>query len=129
MVNCGKCPLRARCTTAKKSGRTLTVYPPEQYQALQAAREREDTEAYKQLYDKRAGVEGTISQAIRITGLRRTRYRGLARTRLQHFAAAALNIIRSVAWLRGERPSVRYVSPFVTLASQAQHDFANKINI
>lgn len=120
MAGCGKCPLRPRCTTAKKSGRTLTIYPPKQYQALQAAREREETEEYKQLYDKRAGVEGTISQAIRTTGLRRTRYRGLARTRLQHLAsAAALNVIRSVAWLRGERPVVRFVSPFVALASQA----------
>ena len=120
MAGCGKCPLRPRCTTAKKSGRTLTIYPPKQYQALQAAREREETEEYKQLYDKRAGVEGTISQAVRTTGLRRTRYQGLARTRLQHLAsAAALNVIRSVAWLRGERPVVRSVSPFVALASQA----------
>jgi len=119
LSSCGDCPLRARCTTAKKSGRSLTVYPPEQYQALQAAREREDTEEYKQLYAKRAGVEGTISQAARTTGLRRSRYRGLARTHLQHLAsAAALNIIRSVAWLRGERPVVTSVSPFVALASQ-----------
>jgi transposase len=120
LSSCGQCSLRARCTTAQKSGRSLTVYPPEQYQALQAAREREDTEEYQQLYAKRAGVEGTISQAVRTTGLRRSRYRGLARTRLQHLAsAAALNVIRSVAWLRGERPVVKYVSPFVALASQA----------
>jgi transposase len=119
LSSCGDCPLRARCTTAKKSGRSLTVYPPEQYQALQAAREREDTEAYKQLYAKRAGVEGTLSQAARTAGLRRSRYRGLARTHLQHLAsAAALNIIRSVAWLRGERPVITSVSPFVALASQ-----------
>jgi len=120
LSSCGDCPLRTRCTTARKSGRSLTVYPPEPYQALQAARERADTEEYKELYAKRAGVEGTISQAARTTGLRRSRYRGLARTHLQHLAsAAALNIVRSVAWLRGERPVVTSVSPFIALASQA----------
>ncbi len=116
---CRDCLLRARCTTAKKSGRSLTVYPPEQYQALHAARMRADTEEYQHLYAKRAGVEGIISQAARTIGLRRSRYRGLARTHLQHLAsAAALNIIRSVAWLRGERPAVMSISPFVALACQ-----------
>jgi len=120
LSSCRDCPLRPRCTTAKSSGRTLTVYPPEQYQTLQAARERANTEGYQQLYAKRAGVEGTISQAARVTGLRRSRYRGLARTHLQHLAsAAALNILRSVAWLGGERPADTPVSPFVALASRA----------
>jgi transposase len=120
LSSCGECPLRSRCTTAKTSGRSLTVYPPEPYQALQFAREREDTEEYKQLYAKRAGVEGTISQATRVTGLRRSRYRGLARTHLQHLAsAAALNILRTVAWLQGERPTDTLISPFVALALQA----------
>ena len=120
LSSCRDCLLRPKCTTAKTSGRSLTIYPPEQYQALQTAREREDTEEYQQLYAKRAGVEGTISQAARVTGLRRSRYRGLARTHLQHLAsAAALNIIRSVAWLRGERPADTPVLPFVALASRA----------
>jgi transposase len=66
-------------------------------------------------------VEGIYTKFLTLptAGLRRSRYRGLARTRLQHLAsAAALNIIRSVAWLRGERPVVTSVSPFVALASQ-----------
>ena len=58
-------------------------YLPEQYQALHAARMWGDTEEYQQLYAKCAGVEGTISQAARTIGLRRSRYRGLARTDLQ----------------------------------------------
>ncbi|MFD4949645.1 hypothetical protein ACFWNT_46025, partial [Streptomyces sp. NPDC058409] len=42
-----------------------------------------------------AGVEGTISQAVRVTVLRRTRYRDLPATRLGHvFAATARNLIR-----------------------------------
>nr|WTB34865.1 transposase [Streptomyces sp. NBC_00830] len=42
-----------------------------------------------------AGVEGTINQALDITGIRRARYRGLPKVRLQHaFSATALNVIR-----------------------------------
>lgn len=47
----------------------------------------------------RAGVEGTINQAPDITGIRRARYRGLPKVRLQHtFSATALNIIRLDAY-------------------------------
>jgi transposase len=54
------------------------------YEALQAAREREATDEYKAEYRKRAGIEGTISQAVRTFGLRRARYIGRAKTHLQH---------------------------------------------
>ena len=48
----------------------------------------------------RAGIEGTLSQAVRRSEMRRSRYIGLARTHLQHLlTAAALNLIRAVAWL------------------------------
>ncbi|WP_055716016.1 transposase [Streptomyces torulosus] len=50
----------------------------------------------------RAGVEGAISQAVRVTGIRRTRYRNLPATRLSHvFAATVLNLIRIARWLTG----------------------------
>jgi transposase len=49
-------------------------------------------------------VEGTISQAVRAFGLRRSRYRGLPTTRVQHAAtAAAINLARVAAWLE-DRP-------------------------
>ncbi len=45
-------------------------------------------------------MEGTISQAVRRTRIRRTRYTGLPKTHLGHvFAATAINIIRLDAWL------------------------------
>jgi transposase len=44
---------------------------------------------------------------VRAFGLRRTRFRGLAKTHLQHVAiAAAINIDRIVAWLE-ERPRAK----------------------
>jgi len=54
---------------------------------------------FKQVYAKRAGIEGTISQAVRTMGMRRSRYIGQEKTHLQHIATtAALNVVRSMAW-------------------------------
>jgi hypothetical protein len=72
------CPLRPRCSKAKTGGRTLTIYPQEQYEALQRARERQKTKEFNVLYGGRAGIEGTISQSVRRMGLRRSRYIGLS---------------------------------------------------
>ncbi|MEW2467969.1 hypothetical protein AB0919_23560 [Streptomyces sp. NPDC046994] len=45
-------------------------------------------------------MEGTISQAVRRTRIRRTRFTGLPKPHLGHvFAATAINIIRLDAWL------------------------------
>jgi len=69
--------------------------PREHFLALQTARERQRTEAFQQLYHKRAGIEGTLSQAVVALAMRRTRYIGLAKTRLQHIATAvAINLSR-----------------------------------
>ena len=64
-------------------------------------------------YQQRAGVEGTISQAVRGSGLRQARYHGLAKTHLQHVAtAAALNIGRVVAHWEEDKPAQTRVSRF-----------------
>jgi len=75
------------------------------------------SEEGQQLYQRRAGVEGTLSQGVRAFGLRRTRYWGMAKTHLQHVAiAAAINIDRIVAWL-DERPrAMTRISRFAALA-------------
>lgn len=71
----------------------MTIRPEQQYKALQIARQRETTTDYKQEYDRRAGIEGTLSQGVRAHGLRRARYVGLAKTHLQHLmTAAAINL-------------------------------------
>jgi transposase len=115
--DCLPCPVRQRCSRAKTGHRTLTIYPQEQYEALLAARRRQETEAFKELYGERAGIEGTISQGVRRMGLRRSRYIGLSRTHLQHVAtAAAINVVRVVNWLAGEVPEATRLSPFQALA-------------
>jgi len=114
---CGSCPVRAGCTRAKHTGRRLRLPPQDQYEALAAAQTWYASEEGQQLYKRRAGVEGTLSQGVRAFGLRRTRYWGVAKTHLQHVAiAAAINIDRIVAWL-DERPRAQTrTSRFATLA-------------
>ena len=67
----------------------MTLHPQEQHLALLSARERQQTEGFKELYKTRAGVEGTVSQAAFALDMRRTRYRGLAKTHLHHLATLA----------------------------------------
>jgi transposase len=114
---CGPCPVRAACTRAKHTGRRLRLPPRNQSEALAAAQTWLASEEGQQLYKRRAGVEGTLSQGVRAFGLRRTRYWGVAKTHLQHVAiAAAINIDRIVAWL-DERPrAMTRISRFAALA-------------
>lgn len=94
---CQACTARQHCTRTAR--RVLQFRPRVHYEALQAARRRQTSAEGKQLYQRRAGIEGTISQGVRAFGLRFCRYRGLAKTTLQHFAtAAAINIDRLIAW-------------------------------
>jgi hypothetical protein len=68
----------------------------------QRQRAAQESDAWKQRYAKRASVEGTISQAVRATGIRTSRYRGQAKTGLAHvFSAAAINLHRMDAHWTG----------------------------
>ena len=100
--DCSICPARADCTTSKTQRRRVTISAQPYYEAIQNNRKRQESEEFRQEYQQRAGVEGTISQGVRAFELRKTRYRGLAKTRLQHFATAtAMNIARLGAWWAG----------------------------
>ncbi len=97
---CLACPVRSQCSKAKNTGRILVLRAEGRHQALQVARERQQTDDFKNLYRKRSGIEGTLSQAIRSSDLRRARYVGQAKTHLQNVAiAVATNIKRLNDWL------------------------------
>ena len=94
----------------------MTIRAEESYIALSAARARQKTEEFKQQYAKRSGVEGTISQAVRAFGIRRSRYVGFAKTHLQHvLTGAALNLARVSDWLSEATRSTTRKSPFQRL--------------
>ena len=114
---CRSCPSQAKCTQAQNGARTITFLPQAEYTALQHARQAQDTPEFKVQYAQRAGIEGTISQAVRGFDLRSTRYIGLAKTHLQMLATAvAINLHRLFDWWE-EKPRARTrISPFAKLA-------------
>jgi transposase len=98
-ADCGPCPARALCTTGRR--RQLTLPPADLAEAQAAARAAEKTIPFRADYARRAGVEGTMHQAT-AHGARRTRYRGMPRTRLDHVnMACALNLLRLEAYWTG----------------------------
>ena len=99
-TDCRPCPLKPQCTRSGR--RLLTLRPREEHETLEAAREREAQPAFSKEYQRRAGIEGTISAGVRTLHLRRSRYIGLAKTHLQHvLTTAAMNLVQLGVWLAG----------------------------
>jgi transposase len=98
-THCADCPLRERCVGPGQKHRSLVV--GEHHSALQARRLEQKTEAFAQEMKHRNAIEGTQSELVRAHGIRRARYRGLAKVRLQnYFAGAACNVKR---WINRKR--------------------------
>ena len=115
-LTCRQCQSRTQCTRSSTEPRTLSLLPRAQYEALLSVRQQQKTIDWQERYAKRAGVEGTISQAVRGFGLRHCRYIGLAKTRLQHIlTAAAINLSRLNAWFMGKKRTQTRVSRFALL--------------
>ncbi|MFC3584224.1 transposase [Streptantibioticus rubrisoli] len=96
---CQRCPVRAQCTTSTRNGRQLMLRPREIHEAVERARTEQTTDEWKDRYAVRPGIEGTIHQAVAVTGIR---YTSLPKTHLAHvFAATAVNLIRLDAWWTG----------------------------
>lgn len=119
-ADCLACPLRAQCTRAASRPRQLSLRPREEQVALQRARQRQTTDEFVQRYKKRAGVEGTLAQGVHSCGLRRARYRGLAKVHLEHVAIAAGICLQRLDawWTQTPRVSTR-TSRFAALAAAA----------
>ena len=97
-TQCHDCPLREKCLGPDQRHRTVVV--GEHHSVLQARRQEQRTDAFKERMKHRNAIEGTQSELVRAHGLRRARYRGLAKTKLQnYFIGAACNVKR---WIRRE---------------------------
>ncbi|MEV7041154.1 IS1182 family transposase [Amycolatopsis sp. NPDC051061] len=115
-TDCRPCPLRQSCTTASSHGRTLKLLPRAEHEALTRARQQQKTPAWQRKYRPRAGIEGTIGQAVHRFGARYARYRGHPKTRLQHqLTAAALNLTRIDNWHTGTPLARTRTSRFAAL--------------
>jgi transposase len=112
---CDACALRQRCTKSTQAGRSLRLGP--NYAVLQAAREQQQTAAFKLKYALRVGIEGTISAAVRQHGARHARYLGQLKTHTQALLTAiAINLRRTALWLMGLRPGTTRPASLACLA-------------
>jgi transposase len=101
----------------KTGPREFLLRPRDQHEALSAAHQEHLTPEWKNKYERRAGVEGTISQGVRAFGLRQTRYSGQAKTHLRNIlTAAAMNLSRVVAWIKDLPGEKTRTAHFATLA-------------
>jgi transposase len=97
IADCRACSDRVLCTRHER--RTLSFHEQPVFEAVQQRKQEQHTEEFRSRYGKRAGVEGTISQSVFSLGMRRSRYRGLEKTHLQHvFTAMAMNVTRVLNW-------------------------------
>ncbi len=118
-ADCHACAVRTQCTQSAAHPRmcTLRTRPVRSPAGRPPA---VDDRRFKQEYARRAGVEGTISQAVRAADLRHARSIGVAKTPLQNLVtAAALYVLRVAAWVaeRPRAPTRR--SPCAALASRS----------
>ncbi len=102
-ATCRACPTRSACTSSPEAPRQLTVKPQAYHEALQAARQRQETPEFRAQYALRAGVESSLSQGVRRFDLRQSRYIGLAHTHLQLvLTATAFIVVLVFDWLGGK---------------------------
>jgi Transposase DDE domain/Transposase domain (DUF772) len=92
---CQHCPLRGRCTTAKR-GRTIRIHPHED--ELRAARRRATTRSFQDSYRRwRPMVERSLAWLV-ADGCRRVPYRGIQRNdQWWSVRVAAVNLRRLLA--------------------------------
>jgi transposase len=92
-ATCDTCSLRGQCISSGQRHRTIVV--GDLHLLLQARRREMQTDAFKEEMHRRNGIEGTQSEMVRGYGLRRARYRGKAKVRLQNWLiGAACNLRR-----------------------------------
>lgn len=113
---CSLCPARDQCTSGRQGYRQLSLHPRALTEVLRTTRSEQTGRDWQADYALRSGIEGTIRQAVAVTDNRRARYRGLAKTHLEHvYSAVALNILRLYAWWHGRPLDRRHTSHLARL--------------
>jgi transposase len=104
---CETCPLFTRCVHSQTQGRTITLHYHEAL--LQAARQRQHTQEFKDTYKLRAAVERKIAELTE-HGSKQARYLGTVLSGLQaHWTGAAVNLKRLFKLFRGDMNWMRNV--------------------
>ncbi|MEU9047427.1 MULTISPECIES: transposase [unclassified Kitasatospora] len=93
---CRACDDRPKCTgNVDGKGRHVLLLPQPLQEIQNRVRTEQKTKPWQDRYAMRAGCEATVSETVHAHGLRNCRYRGTAKTHVQHvLTAAGTNIIR-----------------------------------
>ncbi|MCI5158896.1 MAG: hypothetical protein D3906_10760 [Candidatus Electrothrix sp. AUS1_2] len=134
---CAACPRADHCPVkpGKKGLNSLRYNEKNVRLAQRRAYERSDD--FKDKYRFRAGVEATMSQLDRRTGIRHLRVRGMKAVRFAAtMKATALNIIRAAAYKKRRNKGKNPSSPsfggligLILIVKEHFHDFLDKIKI
>ena len=111
---CRTCPVHDQCTRSVKRHLTFPEQAVFEKREQRRAEQKEDT--FRERYRIRSGVEGTMSEGAFVLGMRRSRYRGLDKTHLQHvMTATAMNLTRAINWLATPKKSKTRKTRFAKL--------------
>ncbi|KOU36257.1 transposase [Streptomyces sp. WM6378] len=118
---CLACPVRPQCIASATRPRALSLLPTRELHEIQTSNRLDQyTKDWQRRYAIRAGIEATLSQNVRNCGLRRARYRGLARTHVQHdLTALACNLTQIADWIAEPTAVHRRATRFHALCTAA----------
>jgi len=117
LETCAGCPHLNECPV-KPGKKGYYLHYDDKALRLAQRRAHEKTPAFQEVYRFRAGIEGTMSQMDRKTGLKHLRVRGRAAVSFcATLKAAGINILRAVAFKNSENeenptPKQRNLGPF-----------------
>lgn len=95
---CDRCHRQSECPV-KRGKKSCSISYDAKSLRLSRRRKLEKEEAFTEKYRYRSGVEGTMSDLDRMTGLKHLRVRGMPQVRLSAtLKATGLNVLRSVAF-------------------------------
>jgi len=95
---CDRCHRQSECAV-KREKKNCTISYDAKSLRLSRRKKQEREEAFKEKYRYRSGIEGTMSDLDRITGLKHLRVRGMPQVRLSAtLKATGLNVLRSMAF-------------------------------
>jgi len=104
---CEVCPLFARCVHSKTQGRSIGVHYHEA--VLQAARQRQQTDEFKEIYTQRPAVERKIAE-LSGHGAKQARYLGTPKNCWQaQWTGAVINLKRLFKLFHGDLVRMRQV--------------------
>ncbi len=105
--HCQGCPGSGQCKLRPGKNKFLLHYSHKQYR-LAARRAYEQGEAFAEAYRWRAGVEATMSEFNRRTGVKKLRVRGMTAVRFAAtMKATGLNVLRAGAVRKAQRKARR----------------------